>query len=118
MRLLHHGSFIDMESDRDSIVVGDLHKLFDVFNVCAANVGVEENRVTVAILSFYEIIKILMHMFQSLWQTGLLLNRINSEVDRGDSRVGEAIDYIGTKKAGIRCQVNPEIFLSRVVNNL
>jgi hypothetical protein len=51
VRLLHHGRFIDMKRERDAVVVGDFDELFDVIDVGAANIGVEENCVAVAILA-------------------------------------------------------------------
>jgi len=34
--LLHHGRFVDVEGEAKSVIVGDLHQLFDLLDVGAA----------------------------------------------------------------------------------
>ena len=71
MGLLHHGSFVDVERERDSAVVGDFDKLFDVVDIRAADIGVEENGIAVAILPLHQIVEIRAHVFESFWQPSL-----------------------------------------------
>jgi len=39
--LLHHRRFVDVEGNGDAVVMRDFGQLFDVLDVCAADVGVE-----------------------------------------------------------------------------
>jgi len=91
MSLLHHGSFVDVEGERDSVVMGNLDELLDVVDVGSAYVYVEENGVAVAVLPLDEVLKVGLHVFEGLWQARLFLYGVDGEVDRGDPGVGEAI---------------------------
>ena len=51
VRLLHHRGFVDVESERDAVIVGDFHQLFDVFNIGTADIRIEEDGIAVAILA-------------------------------------------------------------------
>src|SRR5215471_7931647 len=117
MGLLHHGRFVDVEGKRNPVVVGDFHQLLDIFDVGSANICVEENGVAVAVLTPDEIVKVRAHMFESFWQARLLFDGINSEIDRGDSRIGEVVDHFRAQQASIGCEINPKILLCGVVND-
>jgi hypothetical protein len=50
---LYHRSLIDVDGDGDAVIVRVGGELFHVINVGAADVGVEEDRVSVAVLTPY-----------------------------------------------------------------
>lgn len=42
MRLFHHGSFVHVKGDGDAVIVGNFNNLFHIFDICPADVGIEE----------------------------------------------------------------------------
>src|SRR5262249_31443380 len=91
MTLLHHRSLVDVECDRDSVFVGDGGELFHVLNVRAADVGIEKQGVSVAVLSLHEVLEVRSHMFKGFRQPGLFLDGIDSKVDCRYAGVGETV---------------------------
>ena len=89
-----------------------------VFNVGAADVGVEEHRVAMAVLPLHEMFEVFAHMLKGFGKPRLFFNRIHGEVDRSYAGVGETVCDFRTQKPSVRREVHPEIFLRRVVNNL
>jgi hypothetical protein len=85
--LLHHGGFVDVESDGDTVVVGELGELLYVFDVGAADVGIEKHGVAVAILAADEIVEIFFDVFEGFGQPGLFVDGVDGEVDGGDAGV-------------------------------
>ena len=94
-----------------------LDELLDVVYVCAADIGVEEDRVAIAILPLYEIVEVGAHMFKRFWQPGSFLDGVYRKIDCGDSGIGERVDHPRTKQTRIGFKVDPKIFLCGVVHH-
>ncbi len=117
MRLFHHGRFVDMERDGDAVIVSDRRKFLHVFDIRAADVGVEEKCVAIPVLAFHKIVEMRAHMLEGLRQARFLFDSIDREIDRGDSGVGEPVDYRRLQQTGIRGQVNPEVLLRGIIDD-
>ena len=116
--LLHHRRFVDVKGDGDAVVVRDGGELFHVINVGAADVGIEKQGVAVAVLPPHKVVEVRTHVLEGFRESRLFLDRIDGEVDGGDPGVGQAVCYIRAQKSRIRGQINPEIFLRRIVHDL
>ena len=116
--LLHHRRLVDVEGDGDAVVVRDFGQLFHVFDVCAADVGVEKHGIAVAVLAFDEIVEIRADVLKCFGQAWLFLDGVDGEIDGRNPRVGQAVRYFRAQKSRVRGKVNPEIFLCCVVHDL
>src|SRR5262249_1651297 len=118
MGLFHHGRLVDMEGDGDAVVVGNFDELLHVFDVGAADVGVEENGVAVAVLPTDEIGEIGADVFEGFRQAGLFGDGVDGEVNGGDAGVGEPVGNFGPEQTGVGGEIDPEIFFRGVINDL
>lgn len=87
MTLLHHRCLVDVEGDRDPVVVRNLRKLLHVLDVCAADVGIEKYGVPVAVLVLYKVIEIRVDVLQGFRQPWLFLYCVDGEIDGRDPSV-------------------------------
>ena len=117
VRLLHHGRFVDVKSERDAVVVRDFHQLFHVFDVRAADIRIKKDGVAVTILAPHQVVEVGTHVFERFRQARLFLDGIHGEVDGGNARVSEAINHIRTQQARVGGEINPKIFFRRVVDD-
>jgi hypothetical protein len=115
--LFHHGGFVDVESDGDAVVVGELGELFYVLDVGAADVGIEKHGVAVAVLATHQIVEILFHVLEGFGKAGFFVDGLDREINGGDAGVGETVGDGGAQQSSIGGEINPEIFFGRVLDD-
>ena len=64
-----------------------------------------------------QIVELLANGRKRLGQSRLDVHRVHSDVECGHARVGELVDDVGAQQPRIGRQVDPEIFLRRVVGD-
>jgi len=76
----------------------DFGQLFDVLDVCAADVGVEKPWCSRSGIAFDEIVEVRADVLQRFGQTRLFLDGVHGEIDGGDSGVSQAVGYFRPQK--------------------
>src|SRR5208282_1725705 len=118
MFLLQQRRFADVIVGCDAVVTGQLGQLPDVFQIIAANVDIEENRVSVLVLLAHQVIKILADGNHRLGQSGLDVPGIDGQVDGGHAGVRQTVDQIRLHQPSVGGDINPEAFFGGVVDDL
>src|SRR5690242_11410333 len=89
--LFYHRSFVDVEGDGDPVFVRDGGELFHILNIGAADAGVEENGVPIAILAPYEVVKVRARVLEGFREPRLFFTRNPGEVARSYAAVGKTV---------------------------
>src|ERR1035441_2990949 len=82
------------------------------------DVDVEKDTVAVLVLLFDQIIEIRADWNHRLRQSGLNVPGIHCEVESGDTGVSQLVDYLRPHQPSVGRQIDPEVFLRRVVDDL
>ncbi len=118
VRLVNHRRLIDVVIGGNAMGAGNLGKPLHVFEVVAADVDIEEDRLAVIVLPTDEIIKVLADGIECFGETMLLIHGVNGEVENCRSGISQLVDHLRAQQAPIGWYIDPKTLLHCVVNYL